>query len=97
MNVYEYILIDIYNIYIYSAIACDRIGIIGRTDNQRVTTMKIRRKIRLIMRFMRSHFSHVFGVFLLVFGIVFSDRMEGVHFAFGAFCSGYLEGCECLG
>lgn len=34
MNVYEYILIDIYNIYIYSAIACDCIGIIGRTDNQ---------------------------------------------------------------
>ena len=26
--------IAIYNIYIYSAIACDRIGIIGRTDNQ---------------------------------------------------------------
>lgn len=36
MNVYEYILIDIYNIYIYiySAIACNRIGIIGRIDNQ---------------------------------------------------------------
>lgn len=34
MNVYEYILIDIYNIYIYSAIACNRIGIIRRIDKQ---------------------------------------------------------------
>lgn len=34
MSVYEYILIDIYNIYIYSATACNRIGIIGRIDNQ---------------------------------------------------------------